>query len=468
MQFVSFIFIVFVIFVLCCYYVCPVNWRKIVLFTANMVFYYTYGIKGIAILSIMIIVSYFAGNILDKKKNRAILFSALIMIIIPLLVLNYGEVFTGRDISFIHPVGLSFFTFKMISYIIENYKGSLNVQYTLLDYAVYISFFPTITSGPIDRPERILKQIQIRHKFDEDSFLQGFLYVLWGYFQKMILADRLAIIVNAVYADSIQYAGVPMILTSIFYTLQIYFDFAGYTYIALGIARMLGYTCQINFRQPYFSTSIKEFWQRWHISLSTWLRDYIYIPLGGNRKGTYRKYVNILITFLVSGFWHGVGLNYVIWGLIHGVYQIVGACTESWRNSIGQILGKFRRYGQVAVTFLLVNIAWVFFRSTDGFIAAINRLYLMFNFTQGNEQLRLTWLVDCGVTKTEMFVMLIAFLIVFVVDVCIYREKDICRWILSCWFPIRIMIFYILIFAVLLFGIYGPGYDAGSFIYFQF
>ena len=284
----------------------------------------------------------------------------------------------------------------------------------------------------------------------------------------MILADRLAIIVNAVYADSIQYAGVPMILTSIFYTLQIYFDFAGYTYIALGIARMLGYTCQINFRQPYFSTSIKEFWQRWHISLSTWLRDYIYIPLGGNRKGTYRKYVNILITFLVSGFWHGVGLNYVIWGLIHGVYQIVGACTESWRNSIGQILGKFRRYGQVAVTFLLVNIAWVFFRSTDGFIAAINRLYLMFNFTQGNEQLRLTWLVDCGVTKTEMFVMLIAFLIVFVVDVCIYREKDICRWILSCWFPIRIMIFYILIFAVLLFGIYGPGYDAGSFIYFQF
>lgn len=434
---------------------------------ANILFYYSFGMQNLWILAVMIGVSFIGSVRIREKKNKKLFIFFLVISLMPLVILKYCRV-DGFPVSLAEPIGISFFTFKVISYLADTYQNKIKTKHSILDYSIYVSFFPAITSGPIDRAEAFLKQIEEPKSLEEKRFVEGLLSVLWGYFQKMIIADRLAITVGAVFDNYQNYAGFPLLVTSILYTVQIYFDFAGYTCIARGIAKALGYECQENFRQPYFSRSIREFWQRWHMSLSGWLRDYIYIPLGGNRKGTTRKYVNLMITFLVSGIWHGAGWNFVVWGLLHGTYQIIGALTEKTRNQIKDKLHirntMLERGMQMLVTFLLVNFAWVLFRANGGIMEALDIIRNM--FVPGG--ISFYWLWNTGVVKIEFVIMLAAVVVAFVVDILKYRRVCLTEKYFKCPVVVRFACLYIIIFAIVLFGVYGPGYDASAFIYFQF
>lgn len=463
MQFVSLKFILFLLGVILGYYVIPGRGKKIILLLANAVFYYTFGIQNLCILALMVLVSFGAARVLAKRKEKIYLIFFLVISLLPLVLLKYCD-FEG----FVEPIGISFFTFKVISYLIDTYQDKLETKHGLWDYSIYVSFFPAITSGPIDRAEPFIRQIQQPKRLEERRLLEGLLYVLWGYFQKMIVSDRLAIIVNTVFDSYQTYAGFPLLVTSVFYTLQIYLDFAGYTFIALGIAKALGYECQQNFRQPYFSMSIREFWQRWHMSLSGWLRDYIYIPLGGNRKGITRKYVNLLLTFLVSGIWHGAGWNFVVWGLLHGSYQVVGALTEKYRMYVKEklhIANTVLDKGiQMFVTFVLVNFAWILFRGTGGLSGCVDIIRNIFV----SSGISFYWLWNTGVVKLEFCIMLAALLCIVVVDILRYHKVKLLQLFFKSPVILQFACIYVLFFAVVLFGVYGPGYDSSAFIYFQF
>lgn len=460
---VSLKFVVFVIAVLVCYYLIPQKGKKAVMLIANTAFYGSFGVQNLVILVGMIVLSYSGVVLLRKRQDKCLLGSIITITLLPLLLLKYTNI-----TSLVEPIGISFFTFKVISYIIDSYLDKVKAKHSIWDYAIYVSFFPAITSGPIDRAESFLQQLEKAKCFEEKRFLEGLLYVLWGYFQKMIIADRLAIIVGEVFGSYQNYAGFPLFVTSILYTLQIYFDFAGYTCIALGIAKALGYECQENFRQPYFSTSIREFWQRWHMSLSGWLRDYIYIPLGGNRNGTVRKYINLMITFLISGIWHGAGWNFVAWGLLHGIYQVIGALTVGVRNSIKVKLHikdtVLERGMQMLITFMLVNFAWILFRTQGGLLQVIDIIRTM--IVHG--EISFYWLWNTGVVKIEFVIMLAAVLIAFGVDVLKYKGVRLTEIYFKCPLIVRFLCLYTIFFAIVLFGVYGPGYDASAFIYFQF
>ena len=257
------------------------------------------------------------------------------------------------------PVGISFFTFQAVGYMLDVYHGRVKVEKNLLDYGLFVSFFPQVMSGPISKADELLPQIKKPHKFDYDYGRKGLKQLLWGMFIKLAIADRLGLIVDIVYTNYIHYNGVTCFMASVFYTLQIYCDFAGYSLMAVGIARTLGFNLVDNFRRPYFALSITDFWKRWHISLTRWLTQQVYIPLGGNRCSKLRTYWNIFVTFLVSGIWHGANWTFIVWGCMHGIFQIVekalGYQKYEGKSWVVIVL-------RIGLTFLLVNFAWVFFR----------------------------------------------------------------------------------------------------------
>lgn len=327
MSLVSVKFLVFLIIDTAILYSFPIKARKYILLLSSFFFYYQFGPKKLAAFILQMMVCYVFAKILTKYKSRVLFIIALGTICMPLFLLKYFDFFVnqtfGMDVvfpwSYVEPVGISFFTFKMISYLVDHYRDQCQINHSVFDYLLYVCFWPTILSGPIDRPEEMLAQFRGRLCFKADHIYIGLCWILYGYFQKMLIADKLAIIVGSIYQDCSSAGGFSIFMASIFYSLQIYFDFCGYSYIACGAGRLFGINCMQNFAQPYFAKSIKEFWRRWHISLSCWLRDYIYIPLGGQHK----KNRNFLLVFLISGLWHGVGWNFIFWGLLHGFYQIV-------------------------------------------------------------------------------------------------------------------------------------------------
>lgn len=260
------------------------------------------------------------------------------------------------------PVGISFFTFQAVGYMLDVYHGRVKVEKNLLDYLLYVSFFPQVTSGPISTAEDLMPQIKTTHRFDYEQGKQGLKYLLWGMFIKLVIADRLGLFVDTVYTNYVHYNGTTCFIASIFYTLQIYCDFAGYSLMAIGIARTLGFNLIDNFRRPYLATSITDFWKRWHISLTRWLTRQVYIPLGGSRCSKARTYWNIFVTFLVSGIWHGANWTFIVWGVMHGLFQIVEKALGWQKYEGNNLVVKGIR---IVVTFLLVNFAWIFFRMPD-------------------------------------------------------------------------------------------------------
>ena len=329
--------------------------QNILLLTSSLIFYAFADLRFLPFLIYIIAVSFFADYFCKIKITLIIL---LIADIAPLLAIKYCPQLLSTH--WIFPLGISFFTFQSISYIVDIYTKKVSPEHNLLHTALFISFFPVISSGPIQRAGNLIPQFKTERHFDYDNATDGMKLFAWGMFKKLCIADRIAIYVNYVYGNATDQYGIALLFATVLYSFQIYCDFSGYTDMAIGIARYLGFDIGKNFDHPYLSKSLGEFWRRWHISLSSWLRDYVYIPLGGSRVALPRIYLNLLITFLVSGIWHGSTWNFVIWGLLHGVYQCIGRATKPfWEKS------KVPSFIRILITFCLVTFAWIFFRAAN-------------------------------------------------------------------------------------------------------
>lgn len=366
-------------------------------------------------------------------------------------------------------LGISFYTFQTTGYLIDVYKKKSVAEKSLGKYALFVIFFPLVLAGPIERSTNFLKQLDKKVYFDYERIKDGLLLILWGLFKKIVIADRLAALVNNVFNNVENYRGFPLIIASVFFTFQIYCDFSSYSDIAVGSARVLGYSLIRNFNTPYFSKSIGEFWRRWHISLSTWFRDYLYIPLGGNRVTKQRKYLNLMIVFLISGLWHGANWTFILWGALHGVYQILGSELKNFKDKIIKIFkideeSYTYRVSQVFITFFLVSFAWIFFRVNslkDGKYFIKNMLKIDFRFLLDGG------IYNLGLDKKDfrLSILLIIGLIIIEyfnnrnnIKIKLKNEPLITRW----------AIYYILIFSIIILGFYGGKYDASQFIYLQF
>lgn len=296
------------------------------------------------------------------------------------------------SLKFLLPVGISFYTFQTLSYTIDVYKGNKTPEKHFGKFALYVSFFPQLVAGPIERSERLLPQFHKEITFNYQRVRDGLVLMIWGMFKKVVIADRLAEYVNLVYNQHHEFEGIQNLIATIFFTFQIYCDFSGYSDIAIGAALVMGYRLMTNFRRPYLATSIREFWQRWHISLSTWFRDYLYIPLGGNRVVKWRWYFNLFITFLISGLWHGAAWTFVIWGALHGLYLIFGIFSKNLEKryfpSFADKNKNLVYFYNVIVTFILVVFAWIFFRANN-INDAFDIIYGMFNGSYSNIQVNL-------------------------------------------------------------------------------
>jgi D-alanyl-lipoteichoic acid acyltransferase DltB (MBOAT superfamily) len=349
------------------------------------------------------------------------------------------------------------------------YNGKTPVQNHLGIFAVYVSFFPQLVAGPIERSRHLLPQFYVEHKFSYDRVKYGLQQMLWGFFKKVVIADRLAIVVDGVYNNLDNYSGFSLVVATFFFAFQIYCDFSGYTDIAIGSARVMGFELIDNFKRPYFSKSISEFWKRWHISLSTWFRDYLYIPLGGNRVVKWRWYYNLFITFLISGFWHGANWTFLVWGALHGTYLIMAIVLIKPKKYILNMLnlkgGFIHKIYRVTFTFTLVVFAWIFFRAnniSDAFYVINNMFSDIGDYTDfGKMKLSLRGL-GVGMNDILISVGLITFMELY----NLYeRSGDVWEKLENKPKWIRWSIYYILLFGILFLAPYSR---VSNFIYFQF
>ena len=382
MTFNSFIFWLIFPFIFGAYWLIPYNqWRKIFLLVASYVLYMNYNPTFALVLLGVTLVTYWGGQILELKddslkfkiRQKRLVWLFTILSLLPLLIFKYynfindsvseglatiGLQFQLPGLNWAIPVGISFFTFQALGYMLDVYHGRVKAERNVIYYMLFVSFFPQVFSGPISKADELLPQIKKERTFDYQQGVRGLKYLLWGMFLKLVLADRLGLYVDKVVADYGMYNGGTCMLAAVFYSLQIYGDFAGYSLMTIGVAKTLGFDLINNFKRPYFAVSITDFWKRWHISLTRWLTQQVYIPLGGSRCSKIRNYWNILVTFLVSGIWHGANWTFIVWGLIHGFVQILEkALGWNKKESKGLI-----RFGRIVGTFVLVTIAWVFFR----------------------------------------------------------------------------------------------------------
>ena len=352
-------------------------WRKVLLLILSYLLYMNWKPSFAIVLLGITLITYWGGILFDGDRNKKMIWPISLLGLLPLLVFKYynflndsisaglasvGLQFTLSGLNWAIPVGISFFTFQAVGYMLDVYHGRVKAEKNMLDYLLFVSFFPQVMSGPISKADELLPQIKTPHKFDYEQGKQGLKFLLWGMFIKLVIADRLGLFVDTVYANYIHYSGSTCFVASIFYTLQIYCDFAGYSLMAIGIARTLGFDLINNFRRPYLAVSITDFWRRWHISLTRWLTQQVYIPLGGSRCSTARTYRNIFVTFLVSGIWHGANWTFIVWGVMHGIFQIIEKAL-GWQKYEGHNWAVLTV--RICVTFLLVNFAWIFFRMPD-------------------------------------------------------------------------------------------------------
>lgn len=362
------------------------------------------------------------------------------------------------------PVGISFYTFQSMSYTIDVYRGEQPPERHLGKFALYVAFFPQLVAGPIERSLRLLPQFDRVFKFDYERVVSGLRLMLWGFFKKLVIADRLAIYVNEAYNHPAEYQGLTLLLATYFFAIQIYCDFSGYSDIAIGAARVMGYDLMTNFRQPYFSKSIAEFWRRWHISLSTWFRDYLYIPLGGNRVGKPRWYFNLFAVFVISGLWHGANWTFVIWGALHGGYLIFAIVTAGWRQKLADRSGlaklpALHNLLRTLITFHLVLFAWIFFRANslgEAFLIIGNIAALDFS----PDALKA---LNIALGWGELLVAIGSILFLELAHLLQSRGK-VHSWITAQPAVLRWSVYYLLLLAIAFFGVF----NHSEFIYFQF
>ena len=476
MLFNSFHFVYFFVVVTTLYFILPFKQRWLLLLLSSCYFYMAFVPIYILILGFTILVDYFAGRIIEKsegKKRRFYLICSLIANIGVLCIFKYYN-FISENLSFLLqgfitnyqlpylsillPIGLSFHTFQAMSYTIEVYKGNQKAERHFGIYSLYVMFYPQLVAGPIERPQNLLHQFRENHKFESDRVVSGLKLMLWGFFKKLVIADRLALYVNTVYNNSSHHNGVTLAVATLFFAFQIYCDFSAYSDIAIGSARVMGFNLMTNFDRPYFSKSIAEFWKRWHISLSTWFKDYLYISLGGNKVSIPRWYFNLFIVFLISGLWHGANWTYIVWGGINGFYLVFAIVTKTYREKLSALIKLdkiplLNNILQILITFGLTCFAWIFFRAkniTEAFSIVKKILYFDGPFFNPNKSIFLFSIIG----------------IIFLMLVELKREyfNNLFSFSLNEYWLVRNFYYSFLIIVIILIGVF----DGGEFIYFQF
>ena len=497
MLFNSLQFLVFLPIVVAVYYIIPDRVKHYWLLLCSYYFYMCWNTVYALLMLLSTLVTYSCGLGLERLKQSSLEGRPLLLrrrlVLWLSLGINLAILFFFKYFNFaidslnavlIHigfqlhhpafdvllPVGISFYTFQALGYTIDVYRGEIAAERNFFRYALFVSFFPQLVAGPIERSKNLLRQLAVPHRFSFDNLREGFLLMLWGFFLKIVIADRAALFVDTVYNNHADYGGVFVLMATLFFIFQVYCDFGGYSAIAMGTAKMLGIDLMDNFQTPFLSTSISEFWRRWHVSLSSWFRDYVYIPLGGNRKGTARKYFNILLTCTASGLWHGANWTYVVWGLLNGGYQVIGAILKPLRQKLSTILGLDQEslgHKIVCILFtdMLFLVSMVFFRSSSissAFHILRSMIYIHpWNFIDGS-------LYTVGLDRANFTLLLLCLAVLTVAD--ILKRRGVCiRAVIArqdAWCQAVIVAFSVCF--ILLFGIWGSAYDAANFIYFQF
>lgn len=474
MDYLSFAFYAFVVVSVIVYYIVPVRFRWIVLLAGSVYFYCRLANDARTLLIFLIsVLSGFAfGMLIEQQRNKVTLFAAVFVSLFVLIGLRFTDFFPAvrewRDgAGWIVPVGVSFYSLQMAAYLTDVYRGKIDAQRNPLKFLLFVSFFPQIIQGPVPRYEQLGEQLFGGNRYDDRNIIKGIQLILWGFFLKLMIADKAAVVVNTVFDNYERYEGLYILVAAVLYSIQLYTDFLSCVTLSQGTAQLYGISLVNNFDHPYFSTSIQEFWRKWHMSFSFWLRDYVYIPLGGNRKGKFRKYVNLVLTFAVSGIWHGGNLRFLFWGILHAVYQIGGGFTYGVRNRLYEQAGIkadswFRKGIKMITTFYLVMIGWIIFRA-ERLKAGIWMIWSMFRkfnpwilFNDSLFKLGLDW--------KEWAVLLVSVAVLAIVSFlqCRFelREK-----ILEQNIVVRWAVYLIAIWAIWIFGTYGYGFNAQDFIY---
>lgn len=502
MTFNSVEFLIFFPIVVLIYFIIPQRVKYIWLLVSSYYFYMSWNPKYAVLIALSTVVTWLSGTligVIDKrytakhregKRYKKWCVAGCAVMNLGILaffkyyhfILNNITAVLGRVgievqipvFDVLLPVGISFYTFQALSYTIDVYRGEMEPEKNLLKYALFVSFFPQLVAGPIERSKNLIRQIHEPHYFDGERVTRGLLLMMWGFFKKLVIADRAAILVTEVYNNYINYTGVQIAVATVVFAVQIYCDFSGYSDIAIGAAQVMGFKLMDNFDSPYFARSVSEFWRRWHISLTTWFRDYVYIPLGGNRQGKWKKYRNIMVTFGLSGLWHGASWNYIVWGFLNGCYQVIGDLTQNMRHRMQHFFkidtGCWSyRFFQGILTFLLVDFSWVFFRATSLKTALQMIAHGIRNFAPISmlDTSKIFGINTLALDEKDFFVLIMAVILLAIVD-AVKRKTNIRTWILSQNMFFRYLLYYGIIFSVLIFGIYGPEFDASTFIYFQF
>lgn len=520
-------YIIFLPIVVIIYYVLPKKVRYLWLLVVSYYFYMQWNPLYITLLFSCTLLTYISGRIIERirqsedgikeiegqerdnletKIKRRQQICLAVCISLNLCILAYFKYFEfgirclnflfrhihvaeiGWGYSILLPVGISFYTLQALGYLIDVYRKDIPAEKNFLRYALFVSFFPQLVAGPIERSRNLLVQLREPHKLDYENIRKGALLALYGLFLKMVIADRAAVIVDTVYDNSAAYPGCYIIVATVLFAIQIYCDFYGYSTIARGSALLMGIRLMDNFEAPYYSRSVKEFWRRWHISLSGWFRDYLYIPLGGNRKGKVRKECNLLEVFTVSGLWHGASLSFVFWGMLNGIYQVLSDIISQIRHCIIQLkcklMNKFvkgwtpsdadivdsdrfsKRLLQTVVTFALVTFAWLFFRA-GGLRTALEIILNMLKVSNWTILFNGS-LYELGVAENYMRVLIASIVVLFIIDYQKYQGKDVAELVLKQGWWFRVLVIMLMLFTILLYGCYGDLYDINQFIYFQF
>lgn len=475
MQFITWQFIIFFIIAMLLLLSRSKQKRNILLLL-NIIFYLYSGIAGFLNLLVFTVITFVGGKSIEKNNSKVLFIFVLILSLLPLVLYKYTD-FIIRDCLHISegvlnnisiPLGISFVTFQGVGYIIDIFKGKYKAEKNIIDYFIYLSLFTSVISGPINRPENILMQIKKYNEseFNYDRCVQGFRYVLLGIFLKLLISGRMAQVVEIPFSNPYNSSGLVLLIASICFTIQIFCDFCGYSYMAFGLSKIIGIDVIQNFKHPYFSYTITEFWRRWHISLSSWLRDYIYIPLGGSRCSKLRSYLNLLITFIISGLWHGASWNYIFWGLINGLFLVTEKITNLNKTPGNKVFRVIRRIFNL----LLLNFMWIFFRAktlSDAFII----LYKIIFETPKNvvTSLSLSGALDIvsklGTTASNFIAAVISVIVFIIFEILVDRKDNPIEFFENKYSVVRWCKYVTIIFLVLIFGVTG---QAGEFIYGNF
>lgn len=482
MQFNSFIFFFSITIFIFLYFILKNKYRKAALLIGNLLFYLSFGLQGLMVLILILIITYFSGLFISKRPGKkSVLLLCVLSVLIFLIIFKYYNFFISffgtndylPALKLTSPIGLSFYTFSSLSYVFEVYRQRIKAETNILSLAQFITFFPLIVSGPIERPYNLLPQFNQEKNFDYDRVKSGLMLVTLGFFKKIVVADRLADLVDKVFDNPSEFKGIALIVGAVLFSIQIYCDFSGYTDIAIGIARIMGFNVLENFNLPYYSKSIQEFWSRWHITLSNWLRDYVFLPVAysvtrrlnnkpllGFRPEMYSYLIGVTITMFICGLWHGANWTFIAWGIMHGLFLIFAFITKKFRNGIWKKVGleksNLKGVFKIAFTFSLVTFAWVFFRANslnDGFYIVTN-FFVNFDFKS---------IMKIFSSRLDLYIVISLIILLELVHIIqwkfgvidfLNRRPAWQRW----------GIYYLFIFTILIFG----RFESASFIYAKF